>query len=132
MENRLAALYSTTGPSFQAGQFNQKLVEWASLSFPFLASKLALELCRNLAKTTSFGCLARFDIRRSDFKLRIMSKLESIEAEIRSLPREKAEELQDWLSEYLEDQAELNPAFIESIERGKADLKAGRVRVEKP
>ena len=61
-----------------------------------------------------------------------MSKLESIEAEIRSLPREKAEELQDWLSEYLEDQAELNPAFIESIERGKADLKAGRVRVEKP
>ena len=61
-----------------------------------------------------------------------MSKLEAIEAEIRALPREKAEELQDWLSEYLEDHAELNPKFLESIERGKADLKAGRVRVAKP
>jgi hypothetical protein len=61
-----------------------------------------------------------------------MSKLESIEADIRSLPREAAEELQDWLANYLEDCAELNPAFVESIERGKADLRAGRVRVEKP
>jgi hypothetical protein len=61
-----------------------------------------------------------------------MSKLEAIEAEIRTLPRDKAEELQDWLSSYLEDRAELNPEFVKSIERGKADLKAGRVRVEKP
>jgi hypothetical protein len=60
-----------------------------------------------------------------------MSKLELIEAEIRGLPLEKAEELQDWLSEYLEERAELNPKFVESIERGKADLKAGRVRIEK-
>jgi hypothetical protein len=60
-----------------------------------------------------------------------MSKLEAIEAEIRGLPRDKAEQLQDWLSGYLEDQAELNPEFIKSIERGKADIKAGRVRVEK-
>jgi hypothetical protein len=61
-----------------------------------------------------------------------MSKLEAIEAEIRALPRDKAEQLQDWLSAYLEDQAELNPEFVESIERGKADIKAGRSRVEKP
>ncbi|HEY6228948.1 MAG TPA: hypothetical protein VI282_17645 [Verrucomicrobiae bacterium] len=61
-----------------------------------------------------------------------MSKLEAIEAEIRALPREKAEQLQDWLSSYLEDHAELNPEFVKSIERGKADLKAGRARVEKP
>jgi hypothetical protein len=60
-----------------------------------------------------------------------MSKLDTIEAEIRALPREKAEELQDWLSEYLEDRAELNPNFVESIERGKADLAAGRLRIEK-
>jgi hypothetical protein len=59
-----------------------------------------------------------------------MSKLETIEA--RALPVEQAEQLQDWLSEYLEERAELNPKFVESIERGKADLKAGRVRVEKP
>ena len=61
-----------------------------------------------------------------------MSKLEAIEAEIRALPREKAEQLQDWLSAYLEDRAELNPEFVKSIERGKADLKANRVRIEKP
>jgi hypothetical protein len=61
-----------------------------------------------------------------------MSKLELIEAEIRGLSLEKAEELQDWLSEYLEERAELNPKFVESIERGRADLKAGRVRIEKP
>jgi hypothetical protein len=61
-----------------------------------------------------------------------MSKLEAIEEEIRALPLEKAEKLQDWLSEYLEERGELNPKFVESIERGKADLKAGRVRLEKP
>ena len=61
-----------------------------------------------------------------------VSKLEAVEAQIRTLSREQAEELQDWLSAYLEDRAELNAAFVESIERGKADLKAGRVRVEKP
>jgi hypothetical protein len=60
-----------------------------------------------------------------------VSKLETIEAQIRSLARDEAEELQDWLAEYLEAHAELNPEFVESIERGKADLKAGRVRVQK-
>ena len=61
-----------------------------------------------------------------------MSKIEAIEAEIRSLPRNEAEQLQDWLSDFLEDRAELNPEFVKSIERGKADLSAGRVRIEKP
>ena len=58
-----------------------------------------------------------------------MSKLETIEVQIRALPREEAEALQDWLSEYLEDRAELNPQFVQSIERGQADLRGGRVRV---
>lgn len=66
------------------------------------------------------------------FRLGCMSKLEAIEAEIRALPVEQAERLQDWLSDYLEERAELNPEFVKSIERGKADLKASRVRVEKP
>ncbi len=60
-----------------------------------------------------------------------MSKLETIEAEVRKLPRGQARELQDWLADYLEDQAELNPEFVASIERGQADLRAGRVRVRK-
>ena len=59
-----------------------------------------------------------------------MSKLEEIEENIRQLPLEAAEELQDWLSDYLEDRAVLNPEFVESIERGRADLEAGRVRRE--
>ena len=61
-----------------------------------------------------------------------MSKLESIEAEVRRLPREQAVQLQDWLAAYLEDQAELNSDFITSIERGQVDLREGRVRVHNP
>jgi hypothetical protein len=63
---------------------------------------------------------------------RVMTNLQSIEAQIRALPREDAEELQDWLSQYLEDQEELNPEFVKSIERGDADIKAGRVRRREP
>jgi hypothetical protein len=61
-----------------------------------------------------------------------MSKLEAIEAEVRKLSLEQAVELQDWLSEYLEDSAELNPDFVASIERGNADLREGRMRVHRP
>ncbi|MCZ7636901.1 MAG: hypothetical protein M5U12_13145 [Verrucomicrobia bacterium] len=61
-----------------------------------------------------------------------MSKLEWIEAEVRQLPREQARELQDWLADYLETQAELSPDFVASIERGETDLQEGRVRVRQP
>ena len=60
----------------------------------------------------------------------VMSRAE-IESEIRALPREQALEIQDWLSDYLEDQAGLQPDFVASIDRGKADLREQRVRVEK-
>lgn len=59
-----------------------------------------------------------------------MSRAE-IEREIRALPREQALAIQDWLSDYLDDQASLQPEFLASIERGKADLREQRVRVEK-
>ena len=55
-------------------------------------------------------------------EIRDMSKAE-IEREIRALPRDEAFALQDWLSDYLEDQAELQPEFLASIERGKADVR---------
>jgi len=61
-----------------------------------------------------------------------MNKLEAIEAEVQALPREQARELQDWLANYLEDEAELDPAFVASIERGNADLNQNRVRVRQP
>jgi hypothetical protein len=60
-----------------------------------------------------------------------MSKLEVIEAEVRKLPPEQVLQLQDWLADYLEDEAELDPEFIASIERGQADLRDGKVRVQK-
>ena len=57
-----------------------------------------------------------------------MSELEAIETQIRVLPRQQAEALQDWLSQFLEDEAEVSPEFEKSIERGNDDLRAGRVR----
>ena len=61
-----------------------------------------------------------------------MSKLETIEAEVRKLPLDDVVKLQDWLSDYLEDTAELNPEFVKSVERGNAELQGGNVRVERP
>src|ERR1039458_2487346 len=60
-----------------------------------------------------------------------MSKLEAIETEVRKLPPEQAMQLQDWLANYLENEAELNPEFVARIERGPADLREGRGRVRK-
>ncbi|MGA2657466.1 MAG: hypothetical protein ABSH34_08080 [Verrucomicrobiota bacterium] len=61
-----------------------------------------------------------------------MNRVEEIEAEVRQLPAQEALELMDWLSDYLEDQAKLNPDFVASIERGQSDLREGRVRVRQP
>ena len=61
-----------------------------------------------------------------------MSTVHEIEAAVQKLPVEQARELQDWLADYLEDDAELNPEFVASIERGQADLREGRVRTRRP
>ena len=58
-----------------------------------------------------------------------MPVLESIENDIKQLPRDAALELQDWLADYLDDQEALSPEFVGAIERGKSDLEEGRVRV---
>ena len=55
-----------------------------------------------------------------------------IEAAISQLPLEQAAKVSEWLEQWLEDQRELSPEFIASIERGKADIAAGRVRVVRP
>lgn len=60
--------------------------------------------------------------------LLIVSAITAIEDQIRSLPLEEVEQLQDWLAEFLEDQLELSPAFAASIERGRADLRESRSR----
>ena len=58
-----------------------------------------------------------------------MPTLETIEQEIKALPRDKAVELHDWLAEYLDDQETVNPDFLAAIERGKSDINEGRSRV---
>ncbi|MFT5465618.1 MAG: hypothetical protein ACI8UO_000713 [Verrucomicrobiales bacterium] len=61
-----------------------------------------------------------------------VSAISTIEHQIRTLPLDEAEQLQDWLADYLEDQLEVSPEFVASIERGKADLKEGRSRRIEP
>ena len=60
-----------------------------------------------------------------------VSKLEVIQSNIQTLPREQLLELQDCISRLLEDEAELRPEFLESIQRGNDDLGNARVRVRK-
>ena len=67
------------------------------------------------------------DLNLANVKAMRVSKLETIEEEVRKLPLAQAVELQDWLAIYLEDSAELNPAFVDSINRGQADLQNGRM-----
>ncbi len=55
-----------------------------------------------------------------------MSTVVEIESAISRLPLQQAEELREWLEQWLEDQREMTPEFLASIERGKADLAAGR------
>jgi len=63
---------------------------------------------------------------------RPMSTVAEIEAAITRLPVKDAEELREWLEQWLEDQLEMTPEFEASIERGKADLNAGRSRTVRP
>jgi hypothetical protein len=61
-----------------------------------------------------------------------MSTVAEIEAAISRLSLQQAAEVGEWLEQWLEDQRELAPEFIASIERGKADIAAGRSRVVRP
>ena len=58
-----------------------------------------------------------------------MSTVAEIEAAISKLPLKQEEKLNEWLEQWLEDQRELSPEFVASIERGKPDIAAGRVRI---
>lgn len=57
-----------------------------------------------------------------------MSTIGEIESAISRLPVKEAMELREWLEQWLEDQLEMTPEFLASIERGKADMVAGRSR----
>jgi hypothetical protein len=61
-----------------------------------------------------------------------MSSVLEIESAIARLSIGEAEQVREWLEQWLEDQKEMTPEFLASIERGKADVAAGRSRVERP
>jgi hypothetical protein len=64
--------------------------------------------------------------------LRAMSTVTEIETAITKLSRNEAEELREWLEQWIEDQQIITPEFLASIERGNADLSEGRTRTVKP
>lgn len=57
-----------------------------------------------------------------------MSTLSEIETAISRLPVSDAKALQEWLEQWLEDQRQMTPEFLASIESGKADLAGGNYR----
>ena len=61
-----------------------------------------------------------------------MSTVAEIETAITKLSRNEAEEVREWLEQWIEDQREMTPEFLASIERGNADLAERRTRTVKP
>ncbi len=61
-----------------------------------------------------------------------MSTVAEIEAAITTLNPNEAEEVREWLEQWIEDQREMKPEFLASIERGNADLAQGMARSVKP
>ena len=61
-----------------------------------------------------------------------MSTVADIEAAITRLSLTETEEIREWLEQWIEDQREMTPEFLASIERGKADLAEGRARSVTP
>jgi hypothetical protein len=60
-----------------------------------------------------------------------MSNVAEIENAIARLSLGEAEEIREWLEQWLEDQREMTPEFMASIERGRADVASGRTRVRR-
>ena len=61
-----------------------------------------------------------------------MSTVADIETAITRLSLTETEEIREWLEQWIEDQREMTPEFLASIERGKPDLAEGRSRTVKP
>jgi len=61
-----------------------------------------------------------------------MTTVAQIETAISRLPLKEAEEIKEWLEQWLEDRLAMTPEFLASIERGKDDLAAGRTRIARP
>lgn len=61
-----------------------------------------------------------------------MSTLPEIESAISRLTPEEMRRVAAWLEDHLEDQLELRPEFVASIEQGNAELAGGQGQVVRP
>ena len=64
-----------------------------------------------------------------------MSTVKEIETALTKLPLEEAEEVRDWLDEFIEDQLEVSDEFKTKIQHAKEEIAAGvysRVRQTEP
>ena len=61
-----------------------------------------------------------------------MSTVQEVESAIAKLSPTEMQEVAEWLENFLEDQLELRPEFVESIRRGQEDIADGRVRIVHP
>ena len=61
-----------------------------------------------------------------------MRTLEQVWDDVKQVSKADQEILLDWLTNLLEDEVELTDEFKAEIERGKADIAAGRARIVKP
>ena len=68
----------------------------------------------------------RVDAAHPRVHLSSMSTVAEIETAITKLSPNEAEEVREWLEQWIEDQREITPEFLASIERGNADLAEGR------
>jgi hypothetical protein len=59
-------------------------------------------------------------------------RLETIEKTILQLSHQEQQDLSDWLENLIEDRLEMTNEFKAEIEAGKAEIKAGLIRVRQP
>jgi hypothetical protein len=74
---------------------------------------------------------SHLQIRAFLFLVNPMLALNQIEDAVKQLSRADQESLRDWLENFLEDQLEITDEFKAKIDRGEADIRAGRVRIHK-
>ena len=61
-----------------------------------------------------------------------MSQVEEVEKAISKLSAAEIQEIANWLGNFLEDQRELRPEFLERLNRAQSELSDGECRVVNP
>jgi len=62
-----------------------------------------------------------------------MSKIEQMEAELRTLTQTELRQIRNWLDDIIEDELEFTPEFEQAIQQSEQDMAQGKaVRVREP